>query len=157
MVMTLHVWRPVFSSIPRHFQVSPSRIQSVGPWNDGVQPTARPVPICRLAAVALCALLVAGSSRCAPQSTTPDSHSADTQSDKPREGGQAPAVGGVNTGGAHRRYSTASAVPSPPRFRQERPILFEDIARQAGLTTWKHVMGTPEKNSLSKLMAQAWA
>jgi len=71
------------------------------PWNDGVQLTARPVSIFRLAAVVLCALLVAGSSRCAPQSTTPDSHSADTQSDKPREGGQAPAVGGVNTGGAH--------------------------------------------------------
>src|ERR1700677_2724792 len=34
------------------------------------------------------------------QSTAPNSHTTDTQSDKPQEGGQAPATGGANTGGA---------------------------------------------------------
>jgi hypothetical protein len=82
----------------------------------------------------------------AAQSTTPDSHSADTQSDKPREGGQPSAVGGVNTGGAH-----AAVLDSEHRlitaggFVKDGPVLFKDIARQAGLTAWKHVMGTPEK------------
>ena len=137
----------MFSSIPRHFQVSPSpNSKALVPWNDGVQLAARPVPICRLAAVALCAALVACSSHCAPQSTTPDSHAADTQSDKPREGGQAPAVGGVNTGGAHPAVLDSEHRPiTAGGFVKEGPVLFEDIARQAGLTTWKHVMGTPEK------------
>ena len=91
--------------------------------------------ICRLAAVALCALLIAGLSRCAAQSTTPDSHAADTQSDKPREGGQAPAVGGVNTGGAHPAVLDSEHRPiTAGGFVKEGPVIFEDIARQAGLT-----------------------
>ncbi|MGD0829751.1 MAG: CRTAC1 family protein [Terracidiphilus sp.] len=30
-------------------------------------------------------------------------------------------------------------------FVKDGPVLFQDIARQAGLSTWKHIMGTPEK------------
>jgi enediyne biosynthesis protein E4 len=31
-------------------------------------------------------------------------------------------------------------------FVKQGPIVFEDIARKAGLTTWRHAMGTPKKN-----------
>jgi len=105
-------------------------------------------PISRrgIAALFLCTLLVAGLGQCRAQQTTPESHSADTQSDKPREGGQAPAVGGVNTGGAHAVVLDKEHRPiTAGGFQKDGPILFEDIARQAGLTTWKHTMGTPEK------------
>jgi len=96
--------------------------------------------------MAICIALVVGSRHCAAQSTTPDSHAADTQSDKPREGGQAPAVGGVNTGGAHPAVLDKEHRPiTAGGFVKDGPVLFEDIAAKAGLTTWKHVMGTPEK------------
>jgi hypothetical protein len=103
-------------------------------------------PVSRIAGMALCVALVAGSQQVAAQSTTPDSHSADTQSDKPREGGQPSAVGGVNTGAAHPAMLDAEHRPiTAGGFVKDGPVLFQDIARQAGLTTWKHVMGTPEK------------
>ena len=102
--------------------------------------------ICTIAGMAICIALVVGSRHCAAQSTTPDSHAADTQSDKPREGGQAPAVGGVNTGGAHPAVLDKEHRPiTAGGFVKDGPVLFEDIAAKAGLTTWKHVMGTPEK------------
>src|SRR5580658_7491866 len=31
-------------------------------------------------------------------------------------------------------------------FVKEGPIVFQDIAEKAGLTSWRHTMGTPEKN-----------
>jgi hypothetical protein len=94
----------------------------------------------------ICIALTAASRGLAAQSTTPDSHSADTQSDKPREGGQPSAVGGVNTGGAHAAVLDSEHRPiTAGGFVKDGPVLFKDIARQAGLTAWKHVMGTPEK------------
>jgi hypothetical protein len=99
-----------------------------------------------VAGMTVCVVLAAVSQLSAGQSTTPDSHSADTQSDKPREGGQAPAVGGVNTGGAHPAVLDKEHRPiTAGGFVKDGPVLFEDIANKAGLTTWKHVMGTPEK------------
>jgi hypothetical protein len=96
--------------------------------------------------MALFLALVAASHRCAAQSTTPDSHAADTQSDKPREGGQAPAVGGVNTGGAQPAVLDKEHRPiTAGGFVKDGPVLFENIASKAGLSTWKHAMGTPEK------------
>jgi hypothetical protein len=56
------------------------------------------------------------------------------------------AMGGSNTGGAHEAVFDAEHRPiTAGGFVKSGPILFQDIARQAGLTTWKHVMGTPEK------------
>jgi hypothetical protein len=112
----------------------------------GLRLSARRRYVSLLAVVALCAALLAGSHRSVAQSTTPDSHAADTQADKPREGGQAPSVGGVNTAGAHTAVLDKEHRPiTAGGFVKDGPILFQDIARQAGLTTWKHVMGTPEK------------
>ncbi len=134
-------------SLPRQLLASRS-LDSEAPvtGKGGVRPFARLISICRFATALLCAALAAAPNRSVAQSTTPDSHAADTQSDKPREGGQAPAVGGVNTGGAHAAVLDKEHRPiTAGGFVKDGPVLFEDIARQAGLTNWKHVMGTPEK------------
>ncbi len=55
-------------------------------------------------------------------------------------------MGGANTGGAHAAVFDAEHRPiTAGGFTRTGPVIFEDIARQAALTTWKHVMGTPEK------------
>ncbi len=139
----------MFTSIPQNLStLLSSNSRAFVSLDKRQQLAVRQAAIGRLAAVAICFAfaLGAGSSRCVAQSTTPDSHSADTQSDKPREGGQASAVGGVNTGGAHAPVLDSEHRPiTAGGFVKDGPVLFEDIARQAGLTTWKHVMGTPEK------------
>jgi hypothetical protein len=96
--------------------------------------------------MAICVAIAAGSQHCVAQSTTPNSHTADTQSDKPREGGQSPAVGGVNTGGAHPAILDKEHRPiTAGGFVKDGPVVFEDIASKAGLTKWKHEMGAQEK------------
>jgi hypothetical protein len=91
-----------------------------------------------------CALLVFGASSVA-QTTSQDNRKADSQAEK-HEGAQAPAMGGVNTGGAHAAVLDKERRPiTAGGFVKTGPIVFQDIAEKAGLTTWKHVMGTPEK------------
>src|SRR5580698_8373834 len=69
-----------------------------------------------------------------------------SQPDKPQEGGQPPASGGVNTGGVHAPVLDQEHRPiTAGGFVKTGPIVFQDIAEKAGLTTWKHTMGTPEK------------
>jgi hypothetical protein len=56
-------------------------------------------------------------------------------------------MGGSTTGAPHAAVLDAEHRPiTAGGFTKTGPILFQDIARQAGLTTWKHVMGTPEKH-----------
>src|ERR1039457_2544612 len=102
MVMMFFAWRPMFSSITRHASalLSPNP-ETFLAWDEGLRLAAKWRSICTLTAMAICVALAASSQACVAQSTMPGSHSADSQSDKPGEGGQAPAVGGVNTGGAH--------------------------------------------------------
>jgi len=137
----------VITLIPQRFLSSPSLNHVAFVSRDrGNRLFARRRSICRVAGMALFLALVAASHRCAAQSTTPDSHAADTQSDKPREGGQAPAVGGVNTGGAQPAVLDKEHRPiTAGGFVKDGPVLFENIASKAGLSTWKHAMGTPEK------------
>ena len=94
----------------------------------------------------LCAIFFMDTGPLIAQSTVPSSQEPDSQSAKPKEGGQAPAVGGSNTGGAHpavfdneRRPITAGG------FVKDGPVIFQDIAQKAGLTEWTHMMGTAEK------------
>ncbi|MGA7159304.1 MAG: CRTAC1 family protein [Acidobacteriaceae bacterium] len=55
-------------------------------------------------------------------------------------------MGGSNTGAPRAAVLDAEHRPiTAGGFTKTGPVLFKDIARQAGLTTWKHVMGTPEK------------
>ena len=95
---------------------------------------------------ALCATLFLSAAASMAQSTAPNSHSTDTQSDKPQEGGQAPATGGSNTGGAHPAVLDDEKRPiTAGGFIKSGPIIFQDIAAKAGLASWTHTMGTPEK------------
>ncbi|WP_263368321.1 CRTAC1 family protein [Edaphobacter bradus] len=72
--------------------------------------------------------------------------SPDSQSSRPQEGGQPPAAGGVNTGGAHAAIFDQQRRPiTAGGFVKTGPIVFQDISEKAGLTTWTHKMGTPEK------------
>lgn len=81
----------------------------------------------------------------AAQSTSSGTPSADSQAEK-HEGAQQPAMGGVNTGGAHAPVFDEKRRPiTAGGFVKSGPIVFQDIAEKAGLTTWKHLMGTPEK------------
>jgi enediyne biosynthesis protein E4 len=95
---------------------------------------------------ALCAILFMGTGALFAQSTVPASQEPDSQSAKPKEGGQAPAVGGANTGGAHPAVLDKERRPiTAGGFVKDGPIIFQDIAQKAGLTVWTHVMGTSEK------------
>jgi len=58
-----------------------------------------------------------------------------------------PAGMGVNTGGQHAAVLDDEHRPiTAGGFVKTGPILFQDIAAQAGLTKWQHTMGTPEKS-----------
>lgn len=63
---------------------------------------------------------------------------------------QAPAPAGMgtaNTGAAHEAVLDSEHRPiTAGGFVKTGPVLFKDMAKQAGLTSWTHVMGTPEKN-----------
>src|SRR3984885_5155356 len=98
-------------------------------------------------ALVLQAILLSSTGVLIAQSTAPNSHATDTQSDRPQEGGQSPATGGANTGGAHPAVLDAEKRPiTAGGFVKSGPIIFQDIAAKAGLTSWTHKMGTPEKN-----------
>jgi hypothetical protein len=92
---------------------------------------------------ALCAILFMATGGLIAQSTAPDSHSTDSQSEKAQ---QAP-MGGSTTGGAHAAVLDSEHRPiTAGGFVKNGPIIFQDIAQKAGLTVWSHKMGTPEKN-----------
>jgi hypothetical protein len=56
-------------------------------------------------------------------------------------------MGTANTAGAHAAVLDSEHRPiTAGGFVKTGPILFEDIAQRAGLTSWTHIMGTPEKN-----------
>ncbi len=52
----------------------------------------------------------------------------------------------VSTGGVHAAVLDAEKRPiTAGGFVDTGPVIFQDIAEKAGLTKWRHVMGTPEK------------
>src|ERR1700677_5117181 len=66
--------------------------------------------------------------------------------------------GSVSTGGAHpavldseKRRITAGG------FVDNGPIIFQDVAGKAGLTKWRHVMGTPEKTFIIEVVGSGGA
>jgi hypothetical protein len=59
---------------------------------------------------------------------------------------QTQGMGGVNTGGTHAPILDSEKRPiTAGGFVKDGPIIFQDIAAKAGLTTWHHTMGTPNK------------
>jgi hypothetical protein len=78
----------------------------------------------------------------APKSPAPDSQQAAPQGKSPEQ-----QMGGVNTGGAHAAVLDSEHRPiTAGGFVKSGPVIFQDVAQKAGLTTWKHTMGTPEKH-----------
>jgi hypothetical protein len=55
--------------------------------------------------------------------------------------------GTVSTGGVHAAVLDSDKRPiTAGGFVDSGPIIFQDISEKAGLTKWRHVMGTPQKN-----------
>ena len=54
--------------------------------------------------------------------------------------------GGASTGAAHAAVLDAQHRPiTAGGFVKDGPVVFEEVAKSAGLTTWHHTMGTPQK------------
>ena len=71
----------------------------------------------------------------------------ENQGTRPVEGAQPPPQGGVNTGGAHTAVLDAQHRPiTAGGFVTSGPVVFQDIAKQAGLTSWTHHMGSASKS-----------
>lgn len=80
---------------------------------------------------------------CIAQAPTPLEHEAQ----KPVEGSQPATSGGVSTGGAHPVVLDTQHRPiTAGGFVKSGPVIFMDVAKAAGLTTWTHRMGAPQKN-----------
>ncbi|HXP11981.1 MAG TPA: VCBS repeat-containing protein, partial [Acidobacteriaceae bacterium] len=57
-----------------------------------------------------------------------------------------PQAMGVNTGGTHAPVLDSEKRPiTAGGFVKTGPVVFQDIAAKAGLTTWHHTMGSPSK------------
>src|SRR3954470_5163115 len=92
----------------------------------------------RFHCVFCCTALLAATALCPAQ--------IGSQSDRPQGGGQPPAAGGVNTGGAHAAtYDQQHRPITAGGFAKSGPVVFEDITQKSGLAAWTHTMGTPEK------------
>ena len=70
----------------------------------------------------------------------------DAGSTQPQEGAQAPPKGGSATSSAHAPVQDAAGMPiTLGGAVKGGPVVFQNIAVAAGLSTWKHQMGAPEK------------
>ena len=72
---------------------------------------------------------------------------AQAQQSIPDQSPQGPhTYGAVSTGAAHPAVLDAEHRPiTAGGFVNSGPVVFQDIAEKAGLSNWRHVMGTPEK------------
>jgi enediyne biosynthesis protein E4 len=105
-----------------------------------------PLQTLRLCIALFLSLLLSAAHNSLAQTSAPAAQTPDTQSKPSNQLPPVSAMGGSNTGGAHAAVFDAEHRPiTAGGFTATGPVLFEDIARQAGLTTWKHVMGTPDK------------
>jgi hypothetical protein len=88
-----------------------------------------------LSAVVVAALL-------APGVSWPQSTSEQASPQQPQQGG----MGGNATGGTFAAvYDSEKRPITAGGFVDSGPIIFQDITKSAGLSTWSHKMGTPEK------------
>jgi enediyne biosynthesis protein E4 len=105
-----------------------------------------PLQTVRLCIALFLSLLLSAANNSLAQISAPAAQTPDAQSKPSNQLPPVSAMGGSNTGGAHAAVFDAEHRPiTAGGFTKTGPVLFEDIARQAGLTTWKHVMGSPEK------------
>ncbi len=103
-------------------------------------------------ALSLTLLVSCGSFRATAQS------SIDQQARKPTEGAQNANSGGVNTGGAHAAVLDQKHRPiTAGGFVTAGPHIFDDVAKETGLTTWRHQVGTPEKKYIIETLGSGVA
>jgi enediyne biosynthesis protein E4 len=68
------------------------------------------------------------------------------ESSPPQSSQGAHTEGAVSTGAAHPAVLDAEHRPiTAGGFVDSGPVIFQDVAEKAGLSNWRHVMGTPEK------------
>ncbi len=85
----------------------------------------------------------------AASAQSPNASPLEKQGERPTEGAQPPSSSPVNTGGAHPAVLDAQHRPiTAGGFVASGPVIFKDIAQQAGLATWTHHMGTADKSSI---------
>src|ERR1700685_233229 len=79
---------------------------------------------------------------------SPESPQQSTPSESAHQSGQASPQeqGGMSTADTHAAVLDSENRPiTAGGFVDHGPIIFKNVAAQAGLATWRHVMGTPEK------------
>ncbi len=96
-------------------------------------------------AVACLAAFLGAGGFCLAQS--PNNNPLENQGTRPVEGSQPAQAGGSATGGAHPAVMDAQHRPiTAGGFVSSGPVVFKDIAKEAGLSTWTHHMGTESKS-----------
>lgn len=99
--------------------------------------------VCRLV-VSVCVLLFAQATVSSAQSPLESGKGA------AQEGAQSPAKGGSVTGGVFPpMYDTDKRPITVGGTVKSGPVIFEDVAKQAGLTSWQHRMGYPDKQTIA--------
>src|SRR6267154_2098609 len=99
-------------------------------------------------AVFLCTVFSLEQGGLVAQTAAPSVPAQDSQQAAPQgKGPEQQQMGSVNTGGAHAAVLDSEHRPiTAGGFVKNGPVIFQDVAPKAGLTTWKHTMGTPEKH-----------
>jgi enediyne biosynthesis protein E4 len=88
-------------------------------------------------------LCLGGASLLKSQTSQSSAQTYQPASDQPSQ----PPLGGSSTRGTFAPVLDSERRPiTAGGFVKEGPIVFMDIAEKAGLTTWHHTMGTPQKN-----------
>ena len=78
---------------------------------------------------------------------TPKTSPLEKGAERSTEGAQPASESGVNTGAVHPAVLDAEHRPiTAGGFVKTGPAVFQDVAKAAGLTSWTHHMGSPEKN-----------
>src|SRR5580658_7690359 len=81
---------------------------------------------------------------------------AQEKTEPSRAAPQTPGV--VSTGGAHAAVLDSEKRPiTAGGFVDTGPVIFQDVSEKAGLTRWRHVMGTPEKSYIIETLGSGVA
>ncbi len=96
---------------------------------------------------ALAGLLAFLSLSLCTRAQNPNGNPLEKGAERSVEGAQPASQSGVNTGGAHAAVLDAEHRPiTAGGFVAAGPVVFQDVAKAAGLTSWTHHMGSPDKN-----------
>jgi hypothetical protein len=99
----------------------------------------------RKAAFNLTLILTLSVTSAAQQSPPFASESSKDSRLQEKRGAQHPVSGMANAGPQEARYDDKHRPITAGGFVKEGPVVFQDVAEQAGLTKWRHTAGTPEK------------